>query len=96
MTVTGPIRRFSVFDGTAWSQPKPAARMPRDGQDRMFRRPFADTPFPGLYVDAAGRVHMAWERDGTNCHAVIAELGGRPAAAAGRHQALQGLGQKAA
>jgi hypothetical protein len=72
MVVSGPVRRYAILNSSGWSEPKPAARMPRGN---VFEGPFARAPFLGLHIDQQDRVHMAWGSGPFNYHAIVAELG---------------------
>jgi hypothetical protein len=76
MNISGPIRSYSVFDGSRWTQPNPACTIPAGGAS-VFAVPggFASAHFSALFPDMSGKIHMAWEDEGACYHAVIADLG---------------------
>ena len=73
MVTIGPVRSVAIFNGTSWSTPQPAARLPRGG-GILAGGGFGAAHFPDLHADAKGRVHMAWANESSCHHAVIADL----------------------
>jgi hypothetical protein len=81
MKVVGPVRSYATFDGTAWGPPTPACTIPvaaGGAAPRSILAPrggaFANAFFPALHADARGRIHLAWNGDGSSYHALITEL----------------------